>query len=313
MPGAAACVFAAAVAYLFYLCPLSGAPRSFMVIRGSGLGTVAADLEREGFIRSAPAFKFLGVATGHAGDIQPGYYTLDPAAGAVPIFESLLSGPPAVRVTIPEGSSLWDVDEILSAAGVTERGQVAAYAASHDREGYLFPDTYHLYKHMPVADALAVMTDNFAARAAPVLAQDAVHARENLIVASLLEREVTDDADRRIVAGILKKRLAKGMPLQVDATICYIKRMREFSSGNPFSCYPLTSIDFKADSRYNTYLYSDLPPGPVGSPGVSALEAALRPEPTPYWYYLTDPATKKTVFAMTNGEQEANRAKYLHD
>jgi UPF0755 protein len=76
-------------------------------------------------------------------------------------------------------------------------------------------------------------------------------------------------------------------------------------------CYPLTSVDFKTDSSYNTYSHKGLPPTPIDNPGTSAISAVLNPKSSPYWYYLSDPKTKKTIFAKTLEEQDRNRQIYL--
>jgi UPF0755 protein len=139
------------------------------------------------------------------------------------------------------------------------------------------------------------------------LDRDAGNFSRNLILASLLEREVSDFKDRQIVAGILLKRLGVGMPLQVDATICYIKK----SEGQE-DCYPLQPADFKKDSPYNTYVNRGLPAGPIGNPGRAAIEAAMSPQKSAYWYYLSDPETGKTIFSETLDTHAANRVKYLN-
>lgn len=212
-----------------------------------------------------------------------------------------------VTVTIPEGYTAAQIDELLAGKGITSPGAVAAIAARDGLEGYLFPDTY---RFRPDTDPEAVakrLRATFDQKAGPLLPEDPAEARDAVIVASLVEREVPDPADRRIVAGIIEKRLKAGMRLQVDASICYQKQLA--SSSRP--CYPITSVDLTSDSPYNTYLYRGLPPGPIGNPGVGALTAALDPQASPYWFYLSDPATSHTIFSRTNEEQEANRTKYL--
>ena len=119
-------------------------------------------------------------------------------------------------------------------------------------------------------------------------------------MASIIEKEVADYKDRRIVSGILWKRLKAGMPLQVDAVFPYIKG----KAGRVFF------EDLKIDSPYNTYLYKWLPPTPICNPGLDAIDAARNPVESPYWYYLSD---KKgiTYFASTFDGHKINRAKYL--
>lgn len=215
--------------------------------------------------------------------------------------------PPDITVTIPEGVTSFEVDRILADAGVTTSGAVTAIAERDKLEGMLFPDTYRFQAHTDPERVVRRLVATYQQKAAPLLAADVGRVEHHLIVASLLEREVTDERDRRIVAGIIEKRLAAGMRLQIDATVCYAKKVAQ--PGSP--CYPITSVDLTNRSPYNTYLYRGLPPGPIGNPGVGALTASLHAEASPYWFYLSDPATGRTVFSVTNDEHNANRARYL--
>src|SRR3989344_6352885 len=123
-----------------------------------------------------------------------------------------------------------------------------------------------------------------------------------LTIASMLEKEVPHFEDRKIVAGIFEKRLEAGWPLQVYAALCYKK---------PGKCHPLGALDLKRDSPYNTYLYKGLPPTPISNPGLEAIKAALAPQKSSNWFYLSDPETGNTVFAETLDEHNKNRPHYL--
>jgi UPF0755 protein len=173
-------------------------------------------------------------------------------------------------------------------------------------EGHLFPDTYQFYTNDTVTDVVREMTSDFNAKAGPLLAAAPT---STLIIASIVQKEVPDQQDQELVAGIVLKRLADGMPLDIDATVCYAKLLQSPSS-TAQTC-SLSVLDFKIDSPYNTYLNKGLPPGPIGNPGTSAITAALHPQGSPYLYYLSDPATGKTIFAKTLDEQNQNRVKYL--
>lgn len=214
-----------------------------------------------------------------------------------------------VAVTIPEGSTAQEIDAILSAAHVTMPGAFSTLAEAEDKEGYLFPDTYRFFKESAPQRVMEIMTDTFERKAAPLFQDGTVPIYDTIIIASLLEKEVVDFNERRIVAGVIKKRLAEGMPLQVDATICYIKKVESDPPGQP--CYPLTGLDLRIDSPYNSYLYQGLPPGPIGNPGIDALTATVQAQASPYWYYLTDPATGRTIFSKTHEEHEEQRERYL--
>jgi UPF0755 protein len=222
---------------------------------------------------------------------------------------------PQTTVTIPEGSSVYDEDRIFSQYGVMKPGMLIAAAgvgpsstASTSLEGKLFPDTYDFYLDSSSSVVIAKMLNDFQVKAEPSLASSS-NSERALIIASILEKEVASSTDQAIVAGIIDKRLAAGMPLDIDATICYLKQQEAPTS--TVGCYPLSASDFKIDSPYNTYLYKGLPPTPISNPGVAAIQAALNPVASPYWYYLSDPKTGKTIYATTLAQQNANRIKYL--
>lgn len=223
----------------------------------------------------------------------------------VPLVRGLLN--PEVTVTIPEGVTAAEVDTLLAKAGVTPAGSVLAIAERDAREGYLFPDTYRFHPDSVPEDVVARLVATWEEKAGPLLAGSPGTALEELTIASILEREVRDPDERRVVAGIIKKRLDAGIPLQVDATICYLKKLEE--PGSP--CYPIRAVDLTIRSPYNTYLYRGLPPGPIGNPGIGALTASIGAQASPYWFYLSDPATSRTIFSATNEEHERNRSRYL--
>jgi UPF0755 protein len=298
--------------FLYSLAPQNKgntAPREIQIASGEHLYGIAAKLQEEHIIRSAPVFVLFSFVTGQARTLQPGEYLLSSASSTPQIIAALGTGVSRdVAVTIPEGSSIYDIDRLLSDADIVQKGSLISYAEAHALEGQLFPDTYAFFKHSTVPDVVTKLTQNFTAKTSPLLQANPEHFKENLILASILEVEVPDAHDRQIVAGILNKRILKKMPLQVDATVCYVKKQLK-KEDTP--CYPLTPLDFKIDSPYNTYLYRGLPPGPISNPGLLALEAATQPLASPYWFYLSDPRTKKTFFSATLAEQEAHRATYL--
>ncbi|MBI5221080.1 MAG: endolytic transglycosylase MltG [Candidatus Liptonbacteria bacterium] len=282
-------------------------PISFEVGSGDGFRTVSRELRRDGIIRSQTAFVIWTGLTGNLRDLKPGIYVFPPGAAAPDILRQLVSGPQPVRVTIPEGLTAYEVDGLLARAGVTPAGDFAQLARTQNIEGRLFPDTYDFYQRSAAVDIVRQMQDNFHIRTRTVLDGSETENNHWLVVASLLEKEVPDTEERRIVAGIIEKRLKAGMPLQVDATICYLKELR---ASRDVACYPLTPEDFKVDSPYNTYVKPGLPPGPIASPGLLSLQAAHQPIESPYWFYLSDPQTKRTVFAKNFEEHKQNRARF---
>lgn len=307
------CLIFAVSYFVFELGPAVGvadAAQNLEIRSGDGFREIAARLADEGLIRSRLAFEFLSIFTGTAGKLKPGIYELNRGMSAYEILDELVSGlHKEVAVMIPEGASVYDADKILSDAGIISSGSLATLDSKNKIEGKLFPDTYSFFTGSEAKDVVQKFLANFEAKAAPVLVKGSGDAETNLILASLVEKEVPEYADRQIVAGIIAKRLKAGMPLQIDATICYIKSVLAYPGGS--RCYPLVSLDFKIDSPYNTYLYTGLPPGPIGNPGLSAINAVLNSKSSPYWFYLSDPVTHKTVFSRTLDEQEQNRVKYL--
>lgn len=286
----------------------------FEVKQGDGFRTITQHLYDEHLIRSRLAFEAFALLDGKASSLKPGLYRLNPTMNAMDIAK-LLTGMSAgeARVAIPEGSNIYEIDKLLSNALVIHPGDLINFHDDGNLEGKLFPDTYEFFTDANIKNVAQELLDNFVAKAVPVLSGDQKNSTRDLIIASLLEKEVPDQGDQEIVAGIILKRLAAGMPLNIDATICYAKLLNaaKTASSAPSGCYPLTPLDFKIDSPYNTYLYKGLPPSPIGNPGISAITAALSPQSSPYWYYLSDPKTGKTIFAKTLDEQNKNKFKYL--
>lgn len=200
-------------------------------------------------------------------------------------------------VTIPEGATVEEINELLKQKGILTEN------LPESLEGYLFPDTYEFFVPSSPETVKAKFAENFDRKVRVIVPPGIAEPdlRAILVKASLVEKEVPSSSERRVVAGILEKRLMADIPLQMDASLCY-KR-------GP-SCSPKAYK--QVDSPFNTYLYRGLPPGPIANPGLDAIIAATSPVPSPYWYYLSDPETKKTIFAETLDEHQANIVKYLN-
>jgi UPF0755 protein len=289
-------------------------PQRVEVASGDGMREIGDILYSRGLIRSAGAFRIYAVLNGSARDLKPGLYDISPSYSTRDIVTMLVRGARVeVSVTIVEGSTVYDVARALVMAGIIAGRDLPAYAEDHDLEGTLFPDTYFFYRDAALAEIVERMTATYEEKTRGLFEPlDQAARRRALIIGSILEKEVPEFHDRRVVAGLLERRLAAKMPLQVDASVCYVKQVSKSRQIlEDFSCYPLDNLDFKIDSPYNTYVYRGLPPGPIGNPGIKALEAALSPIESPYWYYLSDPATGKTIFSKTLQEHNKNRERYL--
>ncbi|MFH1161801.1 MAG: endolytic transglycosylase MltG [Candidatus Jorgensenbacteria bacterium] len=323
-----------AVAYFFYgLQPGATASRDnapaleatsstvqLQIVKGDGFREIGARLSRASLIKSITVFKLYALLTGRAQRFQPGIYELSPAMSVPQIVQVLTAGGKNdVLVTIPEGSTVKDIDALLTTAGVYAGGSLTTLPPSSlsleypflanvsSLEGFLFPDSYYFDRDASTKEVARRMLDNFMKKAWSSLAEVSGW-YDRLILASFLEREVTSSTDRQVVAGILLKRLRLGMPLQVDATLSYAK-----CNGLLRGCeiVKVAREDVRLDSPYNTYQRLGWTPTPITNPGAGAIRAALSPVTSSYLYYLSAREGGATHFSRTLDEHNANRARYL--
>lgn len=295
--------------------------QEFELKSGWGLNEIVQALKNADLISSTFNFKLYTILTGRALSLKPGNYFFSPSMSLKEIVQKLWRGPnEEIVVTIPEGFSLKDIDGILAGQGIIIPEKLSGFnplelsqefpflAGISSLEGYLFPDTYRFFSNSGAKMAAEKMLENFQQKVLPLANSYQADFQKTIILASLIEKEVISDSDRALVSGILIKRLESDMPLQVDATVIYVKCKGEYQNCPVDN---LNKKDFAADSPFNTYLHLGLPPAPISNPGLSAIQAALNPQPSKYWYYLSDPVTKKTIFSKTLEEQNINRTKYL--
>jgi len=166
---------------------------------------------------------------------------------------------------------------------------------SSDKEGYLFPDTYLFPKTATTEKIIEKMTSTFEEK----VGYDITY--EQLIIASIIERETKGQEEKPVVAGIIFKRLKNNWPLQVDASLQYV-------NGNWKQISP---SDKEINSLYNTYKYQGLPPGPICNPGLSSIEAVINPLDSEYWYYLHED-NGVIHYASSLEDHNANIRKYLY-
>ena len=205
--------------------------------------------------------------------------------------------PNDIKVTIPEGTNLADIEKLIKDAGVSIQDRLLT-KENLALEGSLFPDTYRFDKNSAAQDIIVRMRREYPDR-------------EALIIASLLEKEVQTESDMRVVAGIIKKRLAAGMPLQIDASVAYGACFPRFERGEYCGVSQVNLVDnIKKDSAYNTYTRTGLPVGSITNPGTRALRSAENPAASDYWYYLSKP-DGTTIFSKTLEEHNRARARYL--
>lgn len=287
---AGACVV---LVWVLFVRPPLYSPNAVTIPEGVSIRDAGVLLKEGGAIVSAQAFSFFSELFGGA---RYGTYLFDHPASVIEVAWMVSRGgnAPTVRVTIPEGASVREARAILEQALLGfDSERFASLAEPH--EGYLFPETYFFAPGVSPVTIVESMRATF-----DDMTKDLAPSRDVIIMASLLEKEARQYETRQVIAGILWKRLDAGMPLQVDAVFGYILGTGTI---NP------TFEQLKIDSPYNTYTNKGLPPGPIGNPGLNAIEAALNPTKTPYWYYLTG-SDGLMHYAKTFEEHVANR-KYL--
>lgn len=271
---------------------------SFVITKNEPASVVVEELASRGLIKSAMVAKIYLRLSGIGPKIQAGAYSVSPDLSMQDILFSLTSGPADVWVTIPEGFRREQIAARLEAKLV---GPDAVFSSSEfvtktaSLEGKLFPDTYLVPTSASVDLIVKLMTDNFAKKAGTVTVQQ-------LVLASLIEREAKADSERPIIAGILTNRLKADWPLQIDATI-------QYAQGSIKDWWPEVT-NTKLASIYNTYLHTGLPPRSISNPGLLSIQAAQNPAKTDYWYYLHDDEGQ-VHFAKTISEHAANIDKYL--
>jgi UPF0755 protein len=330
-------LISSAASFLYASAP-TGKEGVFRIAAGESSAAIIGRLKDEGFIRSKTLFRVSLKRSGHEKDIQPGDYDLSDAATLDDIIAKMVSGGIAaneVTLKVLEGWNLKDVAEQLKALGLIKdeqelyrltgepagdyrtRGNFpfpdlrTSYPSMADKpswatlEGYLFPDTYRLFKDATPEDAIKKMLGNFESKMSPEM-RSAIAARgrtvfETVVMASIVEREVRGDEDRAMVADLFWRRLKIGMALQADSTVNY-------ATGK--SLPGVTAKDIEVESGYNTYKYRGLPIGPIGNPGLSALQAATKPKANDYWYFLTD-KDGNVHYAKTFDEHIRNKRRYL--
>jgi UPF0755 protein len=287
-----------------------------------GSKEIAYDLVKRGIIKNYWFFRLYVVFSGNHGHLQAGSYQVSPSMSMRAIVQKFAKGDVIKNtITVIEG---WDTQDIaryfedkniysakdfLAAAQKDYSQDFTVLAdkpkASH-MEGYLFPDTYDIAPGASPEDVVLMMLANFDKKITPALRKEITRQHTSVFqiitMASIIEKEVKTLEDKKIVSGILWKRIDAGMPLQVDSTINYITGKSHASA---------TIADTKINSPYNTYKYAGLPKGPICNPGMESIMAAIYPTESSYWYYLSTVKTGKTIFSKTLEEHNQAIGKHL--
>jgi len=273
------------VFFVYNLQPVKSASSlELKVLPGQGLKEITTILSQAGLIKSVTAFKIYAVFSGRVRDFKPGIYRFNGQMNVPEIINLLVKGNnEEINIIIPEGATVKEIDKILSEADIITAGSLTAFdfyfQGVDNLEGFLYPDTYRFKIGSSVEEAINKFLDNFQEKIWSQISQKQ-NWYEILILASILEKEVVSFEDKQLVAGILEKRIKNNFPLQVDVA-------------------PIT--------------YSKLgwPSAPITNPNAVSVRAALQPKDSSYWFYLSDPKTKKTIFSKTLEEHNKNINFYL--
>ncbi len=293
------------------------------------LSSVTRSLSEAGIIRDPWLFRVYTLFDWRTDRLKAGGYELHPGTPYSDLIDELIRGVPKteVQVKVIEGWTVTDIEkDLVQEFGVSATNVQAVIGERADRrrfdpmwresfsflkalppdrslEGYLFPDTYRVWKEQLPEGLIRKQLQTFQQEVASLpLTEKSLPLKsldEVIRLASIVEKEVATDADRRLVAGVFLTRLREGMLLQSDATIQYVTQ-----SGRSRS----TATDLRLASDFNTYRTKGLPPAPICNPSLSAIQAVLNPDVRGYRYFLTDTAGK-VYYGKTLQEHAQNRVK----
>jgi len=314
-----------------YYVPVTPPAQTFVLLR-SGYSTrhIAAELKKAGIIRSELAFRLWHMARPKP-PLKAGEYLFEREATLPQVYDRIARGDIYFHVvTIPEGYTMFEIAKAIEDAGLGSAADFLRIAETQtplisdlapqakSLEGYLFPNTYQFTRTQSLEEMAAAMVHQFrlVGQQIGLIAGDSkneagLHSEAGLDVhkvvtmASIVEKETAAPDERSRVASVYYNRLADHMALDADPSVIYAELLQGTYQGS------LHHADLAVPSPYNTYRFPGLPPGPIGNPGRSALEAALHPEKTKFLYFVAD-GNGHHRFATTLAEHDRNVAAYRH-
>lgn len=289
---------------------------------GTSRWGVAGILRKDDVIRNRVAFDLF--SDWHfRRQLQAGEYEIDHPLNSREVFWKIARGQIFVHVvTVPEGWTMYDIAAEVDHQGICPREEflAAAHNASlisdlsphaTSLEGFLFPSTYEFTRHTTCDQMVRRMVQNFRAvwealsEPVPATYPGGLTLPQVVTLASLVERETPNPAERPLVAGVFYNRLDRGYPLQCDPTVQYALKMEGRTVRD------VRPEDLRVDSPYNTYRHRGLPPGPIANPGEASLRAALAPAQTDYLYFVANDQGGH-FFARTLAEHDRNVERLRH-
>jgi UPF0755 protein len=284
--------------WLLFVPPSKTASTKVIFIKkGTHLKKVSEVLKQEGIIKNRHFFVLLTTILGKKTKVKAGEYEFHTQMLPLEVLDALVKGQVKPHlVTIPEGYTLSQIAQLLEDLNLVEKKGFLQKASSPafintlglsqlagpTLEGYLFPDTYHLFREMDPEEVIQMMVHQFKKVFGPDLANRAselgISEREVVILASIIEKETPLSEEKPLISAVFQNRLKKKIPLQSDPTVIY--GIKNFN-GN------LTKEHLLRRTPYNTYLIVGLPPTPICNPGKESLLAAVHPAPVPYLYFVS--------------------------
>ncbi len=295
----------------------SGEGKVFEIEKGEGIREIAKKLKENDVIDCQSCFVYYMLSKSLSDNVFPEKYHLGNDL-TIPELAVILTSEKEyeIKMTFPEGWTSWEMAKKIANNGFSDQKFLKIVAnpsleflENHDLsknlknlEGYLFPDTYFFFEEESEDDIVSKMVNNFQNKITLEMKEDIEKQgktlNEIITMASIIEGEVNNQKDRKIVSGIFWDRIKNGQALESCATLAYVL-------GENKKQY--TFEDTRVSSPYNTYINPGLPPGPVSNPGIESIEAAIYPTFTDYNYFLSDPETGETVYARTLEEHNKNK------
>jgi UPF0755 protein len=309
------------VAWLVHAPVTPPANTSLLLRPGYSTRRIAAELKKAGVIRSATAFRLWHLLHPKP-SLKAGEYRFESAASFPQVYGRIARGDIYFHVvTIPEGYTMFDVAKAMEDAGLGSAADFLHVAQTQTQliadlapqatslEGYLFPNTYQFTRTQSLEEMAAMMVHQFRQVAGQIGLIAGPNFDQNsdvpkiVTMASIVEKETAAPEERPRVAGVYYNRLARKMALDADPSVIYAELLDGTYQGS------LHHSDLVINSPYNTYRFPGLPPGPIGNPGRSSLEAALHPDSTDFLYFVSD-GNGHHRFARNLEEHNRNVAAY---
>ncbi len=316
-------VLGAWVAWQVYA-PITPPAKTFLLLRpGYSTRRIAAELKKAGVIRNERIF-WLWHELHPKPTLKAGEYLFERQATLPQVYVRIARGDIYFHeVTIPEGYTMFDIAKAMEDAGLGSATDFLHIAETQTQlisdlapnakslEGYLFPNTYQFTRTQSLEEMAAMMVHQFRQVAQEIGLNPAQNSGLNsdvprvVTMASIIEKETASPEERHRVASVYYNRLAQNMALDADPSVIYAELLTGTYQGS------LHHADMAVNSPYNTYRFPGLPPGPIGNPGKSALEAALHPDDTNFLYFVSD-GNGHHRFARNIEEHNRNVAAYRH-